>query len=141
MSNKKDYMEKWRKDNTERRKEYIKKWREDNFEHVKKYQEKWDENHPGWRREYDKQRRPKKGYNPWNKGKHLPEEHKEKISIANRGNKNHNWKGGRSKNSDGYITICLPYMLHLHVTYTILVLLSTYVFLASTRPGIMWKSS
>jgi len=109
MSNRKEYMKQWRKDNSKHIEEYQEQWKKNNSEHVKEYQQKRNKDNAEWRKEYDRQRRPKKGYNPWNRGKHLPEKHKEKIGISNRGNKNWNWKGGKSKNIDGYITICIPF--------------------------------
>jgi len=46
-----------------------------------------------------------KGY--W-KGKKLSKKHKQKMSEAHGGSKNHMWKGGRSKNQAGYIYIYNP---------------------------------
>jgi len=42
------------------------------------------------------------------KGKTLTEEHKRKISEAQKGDKHYNWKGGKKKRTDGYIFVCSP---------------------------------
>lgn len=42
-----------------------------------------------------------------NKGRKLSKEHKEKISMAQIGEKHHSWKGGRHLTSDGYMRIYL----------------------------------
>ena len=52
-----------------------------------------------------------KGQKPWNKGKiggKISEDHKRKIGEANKGAKSSSWKGGRTKNSQGYILIQKP---------------------------------
>ena len=38
----------------------------------------------------------KKGNIPWNKGKKLSIEHKRKIGESEKGEKHHNWRGGKS---------------------------------------------
>ena len=43
-----------------------------------------------------------------NKGRELSEETKKKLSIANKGKNNPNWKGGRKIDKDEYILIKKP---------------------------------
>lgn len=38
----------------------------------------------------------KKGFNPWNRGKKMPQSTREKMSLSKRGEKHPNWKGGIS---------------------------------------------
>lgn len=47
----------------------------------------------------------KKSMSLSHKGKYISIETREKISAANQGKKNSNWKGGRNKNSKGYIDV------------------------------------
>ncbi len=47
-----------------------------------------------------------RGYGKWMKGKKLSTEHKRKI--GRKASENSNWKGGKYKESDGYILIYKP---------------------------------
>lgn len=51
----------------------------------------------------------KEGMTPWNKGKPRSKETKEKIRTATRGERNWNWKGGRSQLTDR-IRTCSRYL-------------------------------
>jgi len=55
MFDRKEYMEKWRKDNAEHLKEYNRQYKKDNSENIKKRQRKWNKDNSEYLKEYRKQ--------------------------------------------------------------------------------------